>query len=1010
MYQLLFYLNEKDGTKGMLLPFLLSIFCFHQTSVFSQHQSLNLKSIAASEGLSQSDVYAVCQDATGFMWIGTDDGLNRYDGYEFSIYKNNPSDSSSLSFNAVRVIYEDSEQQLWIGTHAGLNLYNRQNDNFKVYGLDDGLTNIDVRAIKEDSTGNLWIGTAGGGLFFKPKDSLSFSPAIYEALSDKQITSLEIDAKGQLWIATTDGLWFLNAEKNYQLQHVLSDLEIRSLQIDQYHNLWLGTYGKGLWCVHTHQNNFPITKIERNLSSKEILNLELAHDGNLWIGTEGGGLQILNTKSKQLISTTFQTEDDISAQTIISLYADTDRNIWIGIYSYGLKFFSPNIPFLHYQHLPYNTNSISDNKITAFFEDQNHDWWIGTDGGGLNKYNPELGLFSCFRHQFQNENSLSSNHVISIDQDSSGYIWVGAYKGGLNRFDPLKNEIKRIKSKSEIKIENQHIWSLLIAKDQRVWCATSNGVLVYDPKTEEVIQYNSLNGKLSHNDTRKVFQDIKGDIWVGTFNGLNKFIPERNEFEQFYLSEEKAMPAKGIISIFEDSKLNIWIGTFGAGLYKFDRSQHKIIPFELQDQLNNHVIYSIEEDQYQNLWISTNEGLSLYHFKEKYVEDFTEVDGLQDGKFQRSSSAKLQDGRLVFGGINGFNVINPKNMEREFNLKAPCFTSFSLFNKEINHYHHDSPLHSQLHVLDYIQLDADEKVFSVGFSALNYFQSSKVNYAYRLDGFDESWNYIGSKRNATYTNLPYGNYTLNVKASLDPNFAKSSPESTIVINVHPHFWETLQFQIAMLLFATLIIGVIYESRVKYLKKRANQLNDLVIDRTKDLELQQEEVLEQHRKLLDVEHENGELLQRQLEEKLLFKQKELTTHTLHTIHKNELLKKLRDTLTLIAKKPEEHSRKVLKTLIREIDESFELDKDWGKFFDLFSEVHADFIHALQSNYPQLTPSNQRLCYLYRMNLSSQEIAHTLGISLNSVKVARHRLRKKLSLNEGESLTEFLDDLG
>ncbi|MEH0154056.1 two-component regulator propeller domain-containing protein [Limibacter armeniacum] len=993
--------------------FVILLTCVSPMAAMSSYTPISFRSIGAEDGLSQSDIYCILQDSKGFIWLGTDDGLNKYDGYTFTAYHRSLKSYNSISFNSIRALFEDSQQNLWVGTHAGLNRYCRTEDNFEQFGPNEGLLNHDIRAITEDRSQNLWIGTAGNGVFLYNLQNNTFTQLPYDGLKQAHVTALVSDYSNNIWIGTTKGLY------KYHQQHGLSSVElpvsnpeVRCLTMDSFHNLWIGSYGEGVFCHSPTGDTQQFIKTPNGLTGNEILSIAEGPEKKLWVGTEGGGICIFDLNKRLFNPYNFQTEQDLSTQAITSIYQDKEGNVWLGVYNSGLKLYNNRNPFLHYRHLPYQKNSLSNNKTTTLFEDRDGIWWIGTDGGGLNRFDPKTGQFTVLKHQPQNPYSLSSDHILSIAQDEKGNLWIGTYRGGLNLLEIKTMRVTRFLSQEDNpnSLTQNNVWTILIDKTAKVWCGTSNGISIYNPATKQFTNYTHENTTLSNNEIRMIFEDIKQDIWIGTFNGLNRYKPDSGSFEHFPLPKDEAVPAKGILSIFEDSRLDIWIGTFGAGLYRFDRTTQKITAFEKQHSLSNQVILSIEEDQQHNLWLSTNTGLTKFDLNSSVLTHYTAENGVQNGKFQRACSMQLSNGDLAFGGISGFNIFDPTKVATA-NLKLPVrFTDFSLFNQPVKVGQEGSPLQAPITETSAITLSPSQKVFSVSFSAMSFVNTSKVEYAYLLDGFDKEWNYIGHNRTATYTNLPPGTYTLKVKASLDPTEWKQAKESQLTITVLPYLWETIYFKILTVLLGISIILLVYRRRLSVIRRREEMLNRLVEQRTDDLRKQQKEAMAQQVRLLEAEHENAELMQQQLKEQLLFKQKELTSHTLHTIHKNELLKKLSDTIKASLKKPEGNSHKELQRLIREIDASFELDRDWGKFHDLFSEVHRNFIRALQQQYPNLTNANQKLCYLYRMQLSSQEIAHTLGISINSVKVARHRLRKKLGLNEDESLRGFLAKLG
>ncbi|GAA4821875.1 ligand-binding sensor domain-containing protein [Algivirga pacifica] len=972
---------------------------------FTYAQYAQLKKLTATDGLSQNDIYCIAQDYQGFIWLGTDDGLNRYDGYEMETYKKG-SEPGTLSFNAVRVLLEDSKKRLWIGTHAGLNRYNREKDTFVVYNNFEDSLQHDIRAIMEDQQGAVWVGTVSGGLFYYEEESDTFQ-SVTEVFQGNAIQALSIGNNGEVWVGTSAGIY---QYKNGEAKLIgLPELEVRSLQMDG-DKLWIGTYLNGLYQYDMKHKKLQKKLVEVIGGRGSVLSLMIDRSGLLWIGMEQEGVFIWNRKQKRQERLGFSSSR-MDTKALLSLMEDREGNIWIGAFASGAFIYNPQERFQLLTQECFHSSTISGKNITALYESKNDDWWIGTDGEGLDRFRPDMMSFTNYRFSSSDPNTLGSNNILSLDEDAQGNIWVGTYGGGLAHLEVATGKITRYQyaAGNTNSIVDDNVWEVLVDQEGKVWAGTDKGISVFDPKNKYFEHYTAddREGTLSNGEIRSIYEDVRGDIWIGTFYGLNRFDRKTKRFEVYHLPIFNNNTSKGILCITEDNALNLWVGTFGGGVFRFNRTTRKFESFSDEEGLPNNMVYSIVEDDAHHLWMGTGRGVMDFNPMTMEHSAFTEEDGLQSGRFNRNAAVKLKDGRLLFGGVEGVNIIDPSDEPQGNVTPEVQLTKLKVFNQEVGIGGEETTLPRQLTQMEKIVLKPEEKAFSITYSAMNYLYNDKMRYAYRLKGFDKQWNYVGNQRTASYTNLAPGTYTLEVKATID---TRNWPDKvkTIRVVVEPFFWQTPWF-------AGLVIGIViitlfsfYRWKLGVERRQQQRLNRLVKQRTEELEEEKRKAIRKGKLLLAAEQENRELVQSQLEEQLSFREKELMTHTLHTIHKNELLKRLRDALKQMERK-QETARSALKGLIGQIDDSFQLDKDWEQFNVLFSEVHKNFIKALKTQFPDLTETNLRLCYLYRMQLSSKDIAVTLGISINSVKVARHRLRKKLGLSQDESLRQFLQEL-
>jgi len=868
-----------------LFLYVVLMFCISWQAT-AQRDNIRFEHISIDQGLSQSTVYCILQDSTGFIWFGTEDGLNKYNGYEFKIYYNDTKKANSISSNRIYTLLKDSEGVIWIGTlGGGLCRYNVVSDNFTTYKNDkndpSSLSSDVVMSICEDSKKNLWIGTAEGGLCKFDKKTGKFKtfkniPGDINSITANVIRSIDEDAMGNIWLATDGGgVCILNptTEKFTKLQNllgksfILNDDQVYSVFIDSHQLVWIGTARSGLFVVNLKENimrHYSYSAENSNsLANNQIMKIFEDSKGDLWIGTYGGlsWLKKENIKDGFFINKTYSSSNPygISNNMIRSIYEDNRGLLWIGTYQDGInKFNRSHLKFAHYHVSQEGKNSLKNNTVKGIIQDNNGKFWIATYGGGIDIFNIETETFENLSHINGNANSLEDNVVSSLRMDKEGIIWIGSYGGGLSRYDPNKKQFKHFKNEKNNpnSLSNNFIRALLLDKEGLLWIGTSGGGLnCYDEKNNTFTIYKNKKddqNSLSEDRVLAICEDSQGYIWLGTSNqGLNKFDKTTKKFKTYKHDENDSSTLSNnrIFCITETSDNALWVGT-GRGLNRLDKTSGKFLTYSKLDGLPNDVIFGILEDKNQNIWLSTNYGISKAKWQKDGLTNFQNYDvkdGLQSNAFNEGSFFKSTKGLLFFGGVNGFNYFSPENVTENKFVPNVQISDFKIFNKNVD-IGESSPLKTNIALTKEIKLTYRDYIFSFEFAALDYTNPEKIKYMFMLENFDKTWNITDSKhRFVTYTNIEPGEYTFKVKAT-NADGIWNEKATEIKISIEPPFWKTLLFKILVALSAFISLVFYIQVRERNLKTAKRVLEEKVIQRTSEIEKQKQEIVAQAKTL------------------------------------------------------------------------------------------------------------------------------------------------------------------
>ncbi len=857
---------RKHLSSYLKLMFWLLVIFILPVNLTGQVRDVNFDFISADKGLSQNTIHSILQDKQGFMWFATEDGLDRFNGYSFTAFKNDPRDKNSISDNFIWTIYEDHEGTLWVGTNnGGLCKFNRDRQNFTIYKNDPAnptsLSNNNVRAIYEDHEGTLWVGTNNEGLCKFNRSRQNFTiykndPANSSSLSNNNVRAIIEDEEGNLWIGTEGGGLnkfdrktgkFFRYNYTQNDPHSLSNDEVLSLFNDKKGDLWVGTLS-GLCKFNRQKNDFTRileNKAALNSHSYSMINSIIEDkSGKIWIGT-GGGIFLINKQEEKFVNIDLSSLNfNNISNNILSLFEDRTGIIWIGTAERGIaKYDRERMRFLLFKHDPSDPNSLSYNTIRSFYQDDPGTLWVGTLGGGLNRLDFSTNKFIHYFNQPGNKFSLSDNSVSSIFRDRQGTLWVGTWRGGLDKMisSGKSTSAKFIryvhKSGDSNSLSSNIVQAIFEDNSSRLWIGTESGLDLYDKKNNKFIHFINNpqdSNSLSNNQVQScIYQDRNGFIWVGTWGGLNKislpknpndYSPAAYKFSLYrhFHNDSLSLSDDRVISIYQDIKGNLWIGTYGGGLNMLPANQQNLssikarfIRYSTKDGLASNIIYGILEDDNGNLWLSTDNGLSKFNPTKQTFRNYYESDGLQGNQFFWGAYWKSKSGELFFGGINGFNAFFPEKLKDNPNVPPVFITDFNVFNKPVPFNKSGSPLKIYITETKKIILSYYQNVFSFEFAALDYTAPNKNQYAYMMEGFDKGWVKSGNRHFVTYTNLDPGKYTFRVRGSNNDGVWNTKGASIKII-ILPPFWRTWWFIFSSFIALSSVIIFFISYRVRHL--------------------------------------------------------------------------------------------------------------------------------------------------------------------------------------------------
>jgi signal transduction histidine kinase/ligand-binding sensor domain-containing protein len=844
--------------------------CF-PAGLSGQNYELRINKIKDERGEDPGACFAIAEDTHGFIWFGTVDGLYRYDGFNYKIYRNEKGNANSLGWNTIRALKVDKKNRLWIGTQgAGLDCFDLNTEQFTHYlpvkGDSNSISGTDIWALLIDRKGNIWCGVVSGGIDCFNPESGSFRhyrtlPAGMGEIENITTRALLEDSRGNIWIGMAQyGLSVINPSDgsiryyphNPSVPGSITSTEAYDLLEDSTGNIWVCTYGGGLNLYDRETDKFIIYTVPADRSSGLVSNLTRAiqekRKGELWIGTEYG-LTIWD-RSRGIFSNhqhEMVIENTLSDNRLRSIFTDHKGIVWIASES-GVDKVIEQLNFRIYKHRINDPASFPEGIVRTILEDKEGMLWIGLIDQGLVKYNPQTGKYIRYMHQPGNSGTISGIHVTSSFQDSQGTLWFGEWDTGLNRYDPQTGKFTLVASgySTSGKLTDTRIQCIREAKPGVLWIATENGITRLDTrslKTSYLLHDPANPNSLSGNSVQSnaFVQDKEGNLWVGTWSeGLNyiHFSDENQESARFTRWKHDPDSPDGlnnsnVISLHLDNQGILWIGTFGGGLNRFDPASGKFRHFTTENGLPNNVIFGILEDNQGNLWLSTDRGLSRFDKAAESFQNFDRSDGLQDDHFFWGSMYRGNSGVLFFGGIGGFNSFVPEKIVRNTTPPKAALTDLKVFDSPLVL---DKPL-SELKVLE---LPYDRNHITFEFAALDFTEPERNKYMVKMDGLNDEWQQTSNRRFVSYINLSPGKYTFRLKVSNDDG-VWSTEELSVKVVILPPWWKTW---LARILFVLLIVGIgigYNLIRVNILTRQKHWLEDQVNLRVHEINQQKEEL-------------------------------------------------------------------------------------------------------------------------------------------------------------------------
>ncbi len=855
-------------------------------------QNIRFKNIALSQGLSQSSVQAMIQDRRGFLWFGTQDGLNCYDGYTMTVYRSSQGDSTALPNSFVQTLYEDRSGALWVGTlGGGAARMQRSSRRFTTFQTTPsaGAPERNIYALTEDNIGRMWLATSGGLLRLNPQSGLveeRFTPQ-NSPLSSIMIRTLATDAQGCIWIGTPKGLYCYNPSTkewntiaqsqglaNNDIRAVAADyLPVASTERTQGlaslrsaappsaperpNALWVGT-ANGIYRVDCLAkrvtDSYPAA-----VQDTPIQALSQGMSGTLWVGYAGEGLQMINTRTRasSLLRHAIGKPESLSHNAVLSVFVDRQNMLWVGTDGAGVCYFNSDEYRFEFIN---NDNGSGTNIVMSMLEDKQGFIWFGTLAGGLQVYDPRTGTIRNYQHNPNNPRSISSNFIWSLAEDRSGALWIGTNGGGLCRFDRASSSFTtyRHDDTNPTSLPDNTIHSLLHDTQGRLWIATDNGLAMMNRENGTFTTFRNTSGtakqgEISSNAVRTLYESRRGALWVCTRGGgLNRFDPATGTFETFRhsASNTNSLSSDEVMSIREDSKGILWIGTVN-GLNRFDPANGSFSAFHEKDGLPNKYVCSIIEDSGGLLWLATGRGISRFNPHNGSFSVFEEVSIRAGSEFNQDACLKDHAGYMYFGSVAGFVRFHPDSVQTNYLVPPIVLTAFKRFNKPVE-------LDTVISEKRELHLSVDDSFIAFEFAALSFSLPDKIRYSCRLENFDTDWVDLGTKREATYTNLEAGEYTLHVRAT-NYDGIRSNDGVTLRIIIHPHWWQTVWAKLVFL-GIVVIIGVgLYQWRVRRIEKHQRELEQTINERTAELSAGSKEIKRQNDVLLLLNTEKNEFL-------------------------------------------------------------------------------------------------------------------------------------------------------
>lgn len=1039
-------INTKNIIRYFIFITLLSFptFGFNQSLVTYHHLGLN-------DGLTDLTVNAIVQDSLGILYFGTENGLTVFNGADFEQYFSGTG-TSTISDNSIYALLLDMSGKVWIGNSKGIDKYDRKNETFKHYKVSGA--DFSIYSIFQDINKRIWIGSYGAGLFYYDEllDSMiAFKSHLLQSVSISCITE---DARGNLWLGTeVNGLFFIDRNTmevfsfkegiiGISAPYDFSNIRIRVLYADRLGDMLIGTYDKGLY--------------RYSISDKEIIKFDpvpsdLMADAhitgilkdkleNIWISADGGGIFLYRRKYKDIIdlSGVAQVSNSLISKSIRTIFIDSDQTLWLGAYKSGLYYTYE----LQKDNFDFFYQAFNTPNITAIEGIDSNRLLIGTDGSGLYTFEPAHNKAK----QIILDKSVAADNVLCIDKDNLGKYWIGSFLNGAVVLNRLLQPVNHFSYKSN-SLNYSDVRSV-VQNNANVYFATNGGGLnIYDFASKSfsycMVDIASPDSGIIFNQLGSLFIDSKDFLWMGSRDGMTRMNILTGRFVN--ISSTDSTGGHSFVHCFyEDNRGFVWFGS-NMGLSKLIKpltspgissevnaytKSNYIFKNYSHTNKGGVIVYSILEDNQGNLWLGTNKGLARFNIKKEQIQFFYPESGTNMSLFNPNSAYKSKKGKLYFGGNKGLVGFFPDSI-REFSLSPKLIVSQFLINMKSykcgDLYKGKPLLNKHINYTKDLTIRHGARIITIQFGSTNTFLPDEIEYAYKLDKFDNNWNFLSGKNlMATYTNLSPGTYTFKLKARYNiENWNDAIRE--LKITILPPFWKTDWFKILLVFLIMALVFLGYRLRVANLRYKNIKLEELVFIKSKELLVANEaklEQLENNKRLMlekqqienerlriekEMERATNERLSTELELKVQIEngiKAELSASLAQISKKNDLLQMLKNELKALLTYKDDNLKENLANIIAKIDSENYFRDDWQKFEKHFNSVYADFMNKIIIRYPGLTQKELRLCTYLKMNLSSNEIAQLSNITLRGVEKSRNRLRKKLELDPKDDLNHFI----
>lgn len=981
--------------------------------------------LTVGDGLSHNTVYAIMQDNSGMFWVGTRQGLNRYDGYDFQTFTSED-ETSPLNGPIVLSLLEDRTGRIWAGHRDdGISIYDKSTGRFTPFSLGENGTEpvdwstISVRALFQDSRGLIWIGTFGGGVIVLDEAgqlvhhlSTYAASAFSGVISSDFIFDFAEDKDGNIYIATSGkGLNLVSLkEKRLEVLHAPgNDLNsfAKALCVATDGSVWVATSGNGLYRYRPARNEWQLFGAPGNISHPIVTDVAEDQEGKIWISTDGGGLNFIDpvTEEQEDYMYSATRASSLNTNALYCLLFDGGGNLWVGSFNGGLNVHR-NIqpPFITDRR--YDLERQMGLRSVLSLAEHAGITWLGTDGGGLFFFGDELVEIQAFvaapvlsRAGTRVQSEDIDKVITALAPDDNGGLWYGSYANGLGYLDVANRNVTKFRNDENNpgSLAHDNVWDLAIDEAGGVWIGLLGGGLDFlAPGATEFRHFVTRPGddqSLSDLQVVDLLLDQNGQhLWIATENsGLNRLDTKTGIFQRFRHSatDPGSISSDRIRYLFQDQAGVVWIGTEYSGLNSIAQGETTFVRYDKANGYPFEMVNGIETDAEGHFWITGLKRIFRWNRAESTIQELPTEEELGYNLYNPGAIQKLPGGELVFGGVNGFSVLQPARISPPATAPDVLIADFRLANRSVL-----PGLQDGRNILSgdingektEINLSYQDRGIAFQFAAPTSHAPEEVRYAFRLEGFDERWNFTEpGERVAYYSSLKGGTYRLHVKAA-GGDGVWGPPRPSLSIFVRPPFWQTYWFVAGMVLLGLLFI---------YL------LNRYLLSRQRE---------EYQRQAMAREQEILRLKNKNLKEEVAAKQSKLGASVLQMAHKNEFLNDLKNKIQQMEAKETQAPGKSLRSVIRVINHELKQEDYWEQFQLIFDQGYQDFVSRLRAQHSNLSNNDSRLCCFIRMQLNNREIASVLNITLNGVEQAKYRLKKKMDLPRELSLNDYVAKFG